>query len=155
MKERIQHGTKCFVFKSMEAFTILVLAGVINVSPPGVYTARAMLPTNLPEETDTHAAGSRKQLSQHTCHVSSCHLPSSKFFSRSFGRLQSRHGRNGLSALRHILRPLRTGWETFIDGLQSSQYPRIAVALPKAARLCHAKICCPIGSGHIKEDPLN
>lgn len=59
----------------MEAFTILVLAGVINVSPPGVYTARAMLPTNLPEETDTHVAGSRKQLSQ--LYMSRKQLPSS------------------------------------------------------------------------------
>lgn len=75
MKERIRHGTKCFAVKSMEAFTILVLAGIINVSPPRVYTARAMLATNLPEETDTHAAGSRKQLSQ--LYMSRKQLPSS------------------------------------------------------------------------------
>jgi hypothetical protein len=69
----------------------------------------------------------------------------------------------GLDAGRHIRLSLRTGWEVhvFIDCLlclqyvPSGLYSRIAVALPKAARLCHAPICCPIGSGHGKEDPLN
>lgn len=131
----------------------------IDLSPLRVYTARAMLPTNQPKETDTHAAGSRKQLGIHNyLYMSAKQLPSAikqTFFSHPLGRLQRHRGHNGLGAPRHICQPLRTGWEVFMDCLQCSQYSRIAVALPKAARLCHAQVCYPIGSGHLKEDPLN